>query len=392
MVVCRFDYANRINKMPDFSSTATGRKRARDVLALLLMISLLALSLSGVHAQTETTTLSNNSGSESTVWFITGEPSLVMNGFDLGPLNLNFPIHVRSVSIAVETPTPGQQVEVVVYQDATGGSPIDATVAGRMSVNIAQSGVFTAVFPEPVEINQPVLWAGFYLPVDFEFLADTSGTSVLTYWAWQPGARFDLANLNSAGVFGPANGSAPVNLDMGGIARINVEIVTDGPVDTSTTTLATGVGAGVSPRIDADGRILQVVGDSSVSLAPMVPYSECTSLSYDALDIAITYRQSVRFYCKPDNINFAPPTPEGYSRRGLLYDVFAFGLQSPGTVEMPYPVTHCISPAAEDLERAVIGLGYGAPRQWTILPTVRFGSVVCAELNYTGHVSYFVPN
>jgi hypothetical protein len=93
-----------------------------------------------------------------------------------------------------------------------------------------------------------------------------------------------------------------------------------------------------------------------------------------------------------DNIRFAPPSPEGYSRRGMLYDIYAFGIQSSGTVRMPFPVTHCIRPGEADLNQAVFGLGYGAPRQWEILPTVRFGEVICAEVSYTGFVSYFVPN
>lgn len=346
---------------------------------------LLLLNAASVHANT--VVLNNNSGSDSTIWFITGEPSLVMNGFDLGPLGLNFPVSVSSVSISVETPIPNTPIDVVVYQDSTGGSPIDATLVGRTQVQINQAGTFTARFEEPVQVNAPVVWVGFYLPIDFEFRADTSGTSVLTYWAWQPGGTFDLADLPSAGVFGPANGSAPVNLDMGGVARITAELTTDG------TQPATGVSATTTTvQRDDDDRIVQVVGSSSVNLSPMVPYTNCENVYRDVLDISVTYRNAVRFFCQLDNIRFSPATPEGYSRRGLLYDVYAFGLQSPGTDRMPFPVTHCIRPAEADLNRAVIGLGYGAPRQWEILPSVRFGEIVCAELHYTGFVSYFVPN
>jgi hypothetical protein len=128
------------------------------------------------------------------------------------------------VSISVNKPVPGGAVTAVVYQDTNGGSPVDATLVGQTSVNIASAGVFTAVFPTPVQVNAPVVWVGFYLPVNFEFLADQSGSSVLTYWAWTPGGTFDLTRLSSASVLGPANGTAPVNLNMNGIARITAEI------------------------------------------------------------------------------------------------------------------------------------------------------------------------
>ena len=52
-------------------------------------------------------------------------------------LGLGLPATIDKVSIAVDTPVPGAAVTVVVYQDANGGSPVDATLIGQASVNIA---------------------------------------------------------------------------------------------------------------------------------------------------------------------------------------------------------------------------------------------------------------
>src|SRR5215211_1873372 len=124
-----------------------------------------------------TTVLSNNSGSGNAPWVINGEASLVITGFDLNSLGIQRPAVIDKISIAVQTPVSGSTATAVVYQDANGGSPSDATLAGSQQVNITQAGTFTVTLTSPITVNQPVVWVGFYLPVGFEFLADTSGTS-----------------------------------------------------------------------------------------------------------------------------------------------------------------------------------------------------------------------
>lgn len=341
--------------------------------------------------------LSNNSGSSSTTWFISGESSLVINGFDLQPLGITRPVGLDRVSIDVVSPAPETAVQAVVYEDSNGGSPVDATLAASTTVTIDGSGVFTATFDPPVQINAPVVWVGFYLPVDFEFRADTSGTSVLTYWAWTPGATFDLSNLASAQVLGPADGSAPVNIDMDGVARITAELVTGGQQIAVTPTPAaatTDNGSLDQLQTDGTGRIVQVVGDPNTSLAPMVPYpGGCGFLFFDGADIAVNLRSAVALDCKLLGDRFAPASPDGYFRpTDDIYDITVFGLISPGTNRMPYPITHCLTVQGSNLDRAVLGLAYGAPREWEILPTVRYGSLICADLYYAGSLAFFVPN
>jgi hypothetical protein len=75
----------------------------------------------------------------------------------------------------------------------------------------------------------------------------------------------------------------------------------------------------------------------------------------------------------------------------VLYDVFFYKSSGLISGRLDYEVTHCIRPAAEDLNTALIGLAYGAPRQWRILPTERFGDLVCAEVRHGGNLSVFLP-
>jgi hypothetical protein len=333
--------------------------------------------------------LSNNSGSGSTVWFISGERSLIINGFDLNALGLELPVSVDRISISVVTPQPGSAVDAVVYQDANGGSPSDATLLAQQRVDIQQSGLFTVTFTEPVEVTAPVVWVGFYLPVDFEFSADASGSSVLTYWAWTNGAEFDLRTISSAGVLGPSDGTAPVNIDMGGIARITAELVTGGQTVATTTSNITGP---TTTLRDDENRIVPLVGSESQNLSAMINYPEpCAELAYDGGDVAVTYHNEIRWFCKLDNPFFASAAPEGYVRQGKLYDAYVFGIPS-GTRRLPEPVTHCLTLTTNALNNAVLGLEHGAPRRWEILPTVRFGSAICAEVEFAGHISYFLPN
>lgn len=140
--------------------------------------------------------LSNNSGSDNGIFYIEGESSLVINGFDLTPLGLELPAALDTVSISVSAPAPGS-IDLVVYQDANGGSPVDATLVYRQTVSLERTGVNRIALEQAAIITEPVVWVGFYLPVDFRFHADRSGPSVLTYWAWTPASTFDLASLSA---------------------------------------------------------------------------------------------------------------------------------------------------------------------------------------------------
>lgn len=333
--------------------------------AVVLVLLLLVVLPVSAGAQV----LSNNSGDASTPWHISGEPSLVITGFDLNALGIQRPAVIDKLSIVVQTPVAGSTATAVVYQDANGGSPSDSTLAGSEQVSITQAGTFTVTFAAPITINQPVVWVGFYLPVDFTFLADTSGTSVLTYWAWTPGGTFDLNNLASAQVIGPADGTAPVNINMNGIARITTEITgADGQG---------GAGTQTPP------------GQGGVNLAVMQPYEFCQDVSHDLDDEYISYQNAINLHCQTVAGYLSPPAPAGYTQRGALYDIIAF--KDGGAVEkdLLVRVTHCIRPAADDLNNAVIGSAYGNPRQWHILTTQRFGDLICAEVSHIGNLAYF---
>jgi len=313
--------------------------------------------------------VSINSGSGNAVWFISGEPSLVMNGFDMNLLGVALPAVMDAVTINVNSPVAAP-VELVVYQDANGGSPVDATLSYRTTTTIGTTGSVRIVLPQPVTITQRGVWVGFYLPVDFRFTADTSGSSALTYWAWTPGGTFDLSNLASAAVLGPADGSAPVNINMNGKARISFEVYPS----------------------TSGGTIPQTVGAGDANLALMQSYPVCANLLWDTQDETVSLRDAVNLHCQIRPGFESPTTPLGYSRRGDLYDIVIF--KSGGVVaaqRLDIAVTHCIRPAAEDLATAVIGNGFGVPRTWRILPTQRFGDLICAEVRYGGLISYFVP-
>lgn len=343
------------------------------VLTIVALIGVLAV---GMTAHAGDTVLTNNTGTASTIWFISGEASLVINGFDLTSRSIQTSVLVDRISISVRTPRPGVPVEAVIYEDADGGSPRNAALLARKTVTIDTAGVFNVDFDPAIEVKRPFLWVGFYLPVDFEFRADTQGSSVLTYWGWTPGGTFDLANLASAAVFGPSDGSAPVNITMNGVARITAEIVTDG--STATTTLGTTSG------------IRQIVGDPNTDLSVMAQYPVCSNVTFDSADVVVTYQDAIDLYCREVAEALEPAAPAGYKQRGPLYDVYVFRIES-GLIPYPYPITHCVRPRDKQVESAVIGLAYGAPREWRILPTVRFGAVVCAELTHAGFVSLFTP-
>jgi hypothetical protein len=344
----------------------------------LLLVSLMvmaALGLMLLNVRAGDVVLSNNSGTGNSEWFITGEASLVMNGFNLSNFGVAAPASIDKVSIAVTNPTPGQLVDIVIYQDANGGSPVDATLVGRGQADITQAGVFTFTFATPIVVTQPVVWVGFYLPVDFEFQGDTSGTSVLTYWAWTGASRFDLASLGSAQVLGPADGTAPVNINMNGVARITAEI-----------SGATAEQAAVTGAV-----VVQVPGTTNTNLVPpLAQYDFCSPVFVDLDDVAITLQERTKFYCSVVYEGFAPPSPTNYDRRGHLYDIFVFG-DAISSTRLRAEVTHCIKPEPQDLATAVLGVAFGSPRTWHLLPSQRYGDLICAEVGEVGFLSYFVP-
>jgi hypothetical protein len=346
------------------------------VLTVLLMVA--GAAISSVSAGERAISI-NGEGND--VWFVSGEATLIMNGFDLAAFGVGQPAYIDRVSIAVDTPVAGAAAEVVVYEDANGGSPIDARLAGRTSVNITQAGVFTAVFPTPVTVTQRAVWVGFYLPVNFRFLADTSGTSVLTYWAWTPGAVFDLTNLSSAAVLGPSDGTAPVNINLNGKARISFEVST------------TPAGAAATPIVGGT-LVAQQPGPAGGDLSVMAAFPLCPQVSYDTADEAVSWGNDMNTHCTTlTNTYLSPPSPQGYDRRGALYDIVFF--RSFGNVQydrLDFAVTHCIRPEPADLPAAVIGVAWGSPRRWIIQPTQRFGDFICADIRRGGNLSYFVPN
>lgn len=356
-------------------------------LSRTILLSLLLILSTVVHAGD--TVLSNTSGTGVVTWFITGEPSLVLTGFNLDDNGIARPTQVDRVSIDVEAPVANQTATVVVYEDPTGGSPADAALLRQEDVVITQSGRYTHTFTTPVPVSAPVVWVGFYLPVDFEFRADAGGSSVLTYWAWQPGTTFNLADLSSVAVLGPADGSAPVNLDMGGNARITAEFITSG----DPTTPMTNSNVPTEVVTDGEDRVVQAFGGTNTDFSPMVQYEEgCLALAYDAADISVRYFNNIKVFCKTYNDSLAPVAPDGYTRRGnVIYDWYLFGRKD-GADRLPYAITHCIIPPANTMETGVIGLAYGTPEAWEILPTVRFDDVLCAEFYYTGVVAVFTPN
>ena len=330
--------------------------------------------------------LSHNTGGESEVFFIENEPSLVINGFDLTPYTAQFPVGLDAVSISVSRAAPTTNIELVVYQDANGGSPVDATLIHRQPVTIDRSGFHRFQLSEAAIVTEPVVWVGFYLPVGFRFHADVSGPSVLTYWAWTPGAAFDISSLASAPVLGPGDGTDPVSIDMQGIARITAEMR---PL--------------FHQEMESDTLLgHQLVAEGEQDTSAMGTYPHCGGLLHDPEDISVTSSSSFTIHCELKSEFEAPievVNPDGrlldLQRAGHLYKLDAQIPQAQlvhGAVNtLPVPVTHCMSIQPGDLEQAVIAEGRGIPERWHVLPSVRFGEMVCAEITTASYLSYFLP-
>ncbi len=315
--------------------------------------------------------LSLNSGDENEVFWIEGEPSLVMNGFDLSTFADDLPVALDVVTLSVETPVPGGRVVVVVYEDATGGAPHDATLAYREVVSINEAGTVRIALSKPAFVNETVAWVGFYLPVGFRFYADTSGASALTYWAWTPGGPFDLSSPGRAVVLGPGDGSEPVNIQMDGIARIGIELRE-----------ATGLELA---RLAPLGQ--QVAEDAEVDVSNFKEHHNCPGFLWEPGS------SSVDLTCLVGAQIEAPvviqDAPEGYidvQREGMLYKLVAENYSV-----LPEPVMHCIRVPEEHLETAVIGEARDIPERWYILPSVRYDDMVCADISFVNYVSYFLP-
>jgi hypothetical protein len=355
-----------------------------------LLLGVLLLS-NASPAEAGTITLNNNSGTSSSAFFVDGEPTLVMNGFDLNALNVGA-VEMDVVTIAVQKVVDAP-IQVVIYGDSNGGSPVDATLIYQTEVRITTAGTAFIPLPQRVAVNYPVVWVGFYLPTGFRFFGDTSGTSVLTYWAWTANSTFDLSNLGSAGVFGPANGTAPVSIDMGGVARITAEVT---PVGSNGFR-----GDGLNDEGEPVG--IQIEGNDA-DLSVLSLYTYCGDrLLYDPQDIRISAQSRFSLECRADlgsfspgefvNVDDLPANVPTYERRGFFYEVFVPGGETApnSSEELLVPVTHCMRPEQGELPSAVIGVAYGAPRAWEILPTVRYNEWICAEVTHAGFLSYFVP-
>ncbi|MEO0565520.1 MAG: hypothetical protein AAF125_25660, partial [Chloroflexota bacterium] len=291
------------------------------------------------------------------------------------------PVVIENISIDMFAVDPNAIVDVVVYEDSNGGSPVDATLVSSTQVSMKDEGVYVAEFPAPVVVNSPIVWIGFYLPVNTIFRADRQGSSVLTYWAWTPGTRFDLSDLSSAQIFGPSDGSSPVNINIGGVAKIRAEAVT---ANTRTT-----------EALFADD-------DAAIPEDPFIfleNYPGCPTLFYDRADLTVTYQNTLGVTCRELESWHAFPwiTPAGFTRRtnsrNIVYDLAFYddeGQVLTGFIDPP--VTHCVTPALNEQESAVIGIAYGNPRRWTFLTSEREDNLVCAEVNHGGGLSYFTPN
>jgi hypothetical protein len=164
---------------------------------------------------------------------------------------------------------------------------------------------------------------------------------------------------------------------MGGKARITAEITSANP--------ALGTPVIEAPR--------QLVGNVEANLAELATYPDCADIRWDTADVAISYNYEIGLHCQKFPLWHAPSPPNGYALQGSdLYNITMFtddGRVKPG--ELPIFVTHCVAPNIDDVNKAVIGIAYGAPMIWHILATVKVDNLICAELPHQGYIAYFLP-
>jgi hypothetical protein len=361
----------------------TSQPMFKHLLRAALLLVVLAALTGSVFAQNTSVRLDINRGVENGVWKIEGEKTLVMNGFDLTPTTLQFPVAIESVTIDVSSATPNSITDVVIYEDPNGGSPADATLVGTQQIALDRNGVYVAQLRRPVIVNSPVVWAGFYMPVNTEFRADKQGSSVLSYWAWSPGSTFDLRSLSSAGVFGPSDGSGPVNLDIGGVARITVYARTANNADLEESE------AVVNEDLTLD--------EAQAAARYLRNYDTCPSLFYDTGDLDISLRSTIRPRCREVETWNAPPAPTGYLVRGrdgfTIYDITFYNDDGGVLSEsIPIAVTHCVAPPKDAQGSAVMAVAYGSPRRWDLLESAQFDNLLCAEVRRGGNLAYLIPN
>src|SRR5688572_26410195 len=125
--------------------------------SLFLIASLLlgVLFLSNASpAEAGTITLNNNSGTISSAFFVDGEPTLVMNGFDLNALNAGA-VEMDVVTIAVQQVVPDAPIQIVIYGDSNGGSHVDASLIYQTQVQIQTAVTAFIHLPERVTVNNP---------------------------------------------------------------------------------------------------------------------------------------------------------------------------------------------------------------------------------------------
>jgi len=359
------------------------------------LISTLCLAfLSSAHSVQAQAIISNNKGAESKTWTVINEPTLVMNGFDLSQVTTVFPVTISAASIEIDRAVPGQPVSVLIYEDSNGGSPVDARIVQKTDTTIDTVGNITVPLAQAVDVNSPVVWVGFYLPIGTRFRSDQQGTSLLTYWAWNPDGLLDLINLGAAQVLGPSDGSDPVQINLGGIARINLTATSAG----GRALLPNGQALTVGRQVTAP--------EGVVDTSPLRPYTTCNSeLFYDQADIdALLSSNSFSLVCSAqygayasgtiDNEELIDTQLTGLERRGILYHVTGYGnfqIDPAQPQRLRVPVTHCLRVPVTDAQQAVLGVAYGVPQAWEILPSVHYNDLVCAELTHTGPISYFVP-
>ena len=345
--------------------SATLHAAARSFAIILLAMLVLAPVSAGDIA------LNINSGDENEVFWIEGEPSLVINGFDLSAYAEQMPLALDAVTLSVETPVPGGRVIVAIYEDATGGAPHDATLVYRQLASINSAGVVRIALDEPGFIRENVAWVGFYLPVGFHFHADKSGESALTWWAWTPGGTFDLTSPARAVVLGAGNGSEPVNIQMDGIARIGAEIRSATAFEVA--------------RLTPLGE--QVADTAEVDTSSFIEYSACPGFLYDPADTQLEMRCLIGSPVEPPVVIM--DAPEGFLDVQRAGDLYKIVVEDYGA--LPNPMTHCVRVPEEHIDIAILGEARDIPERWYILPSVRYGDLVCADVSFANYVSYFLP-